>query len=118
MDTERRARAYLSAPTTPKPGELSSDWAPRASSGSPRAPGPIDLGDQTDARSFPPPRRPRPAAARLREIGPAVPPRTSSTARFPRPQLRFYAAFVLGAGIPAASRALAQHAFDPDAECA
>ena len=80
-----------------------------------RFPGPIDLGAQGDARSFPPPSAHGPLLRACIELGAAITPHILDLVDHPRPQIRFYAAFLFQELRDARSlRPLAAHAFDPD----
>jgi hypothetical protein len=117
-DADAVIEAYLNAPDDADVraalGRLGPQGLERLAA---RFPGPIDLGDQSDARSFPPPSAHGPLLRACVEIGPAITPHIIGLLEYPRPQLRFYAAFVFQElRDPRCMRALAEHAFDPDAD--
>jgi len=118
QDADAVIEAYLNAPGDAAAraalGQLGPQGLERIAA---RFPGPIDLGDQTDARSFPPPSAHGPLLRACVEIGPTITPHILALLEYPRPQLRFYAAFVFQElRDPRCMRALAEHAFDPDAD--
>ena len=80
-----------------------------------RFPGPIDPGSASDVRSFPPPSAHGPLLRACVEIGAAITPFILDLVEHPRPQIRFYAAFLFqDLRDPRCVRPLAAHAFDPD----
>ncbi len=80
-----------------------------------RFPGPNDLGAQSDVRSFPPPSAHGPLLRACIELGTTLTPHILDLVDHPRPQIRFYAAFLFQELRDARSlRPLAAHAFDPD----
>jgi HEAT repeat protein len=80
-----------------------------------RFPGPIDPRAQGDARSFPPPSAHGPLLRACIELGGAITPHILDLVDHPRPQIRFYAAFLFQElRDPRSLRPLAAHAFDPD----
>jgi HEAT repeat protein len=117
-DADAVLEAYLNDPDDPEArGALARLGPAGLERVAARFPGPIDLGDQSDARSFPPPSAHGPLLRACVEIGPTITPYILELLEYPRPQLRFYAAFVFQElRDPRCLRALAQHAFDPDAE--
>ena len=80
-----------------------------------RFPGPIDPGSHSDVRSFPPPSAHGPLLRACVEIGAAITPFILELIDHPRPQIRFYAAFLFqDLRDPRCLPPLAAHAFDPD----
>ncbi|MBA3550396.1 MAG: hypothetical protein H0T76_28305, partial [Nannocystis sp.] len=117
-DADELLEAYLNDPNDAEARAALTQLGPQGLARvAARFPGPIDLGDQTNARSFPPPSAHGPLLRACVEIGPAITPFILELLEYPRPQLRFYAAFVFQElRDPRCLRALAQHAFDPDAD--
>ena len=117
-DADELLEAYLNDPNDTEARTALTQLGPQGLARvAARFPGPIDLGDQTNARSFPPPSAHGPLLRACVEIGPAITPYILELLEYPRPQLRFYAAFVFQElRDPRCLRSLAQHAFDPDAD--
>jgi len=118
IDVDAVLEAYLNDPDDPDARaaltRLGPDGLARIAA---RFPGPIDLGDQADARSFPPPSAHGPLLRACVDIGPPITPHILELLEYPRPQLRFYAAFVFQElRDPRCMSALAEHTFDPDAD--
>jgi HEAT repeat protein len=115
-DSDAAIEAYLQAPQDPgalaRLRAFNDEGLARLAA---RFPGPIDPGSASDVRSFPPPSAHGPLLRACVEIGPTLTPFILPLVDHPRPQIRFYAAFLFqDLRDPRCMRPLAAHAFDPD----
>ncbi|MBL8972708.1 MAG: hypothetical protein JNK56_19110, partial [Myxococcales bacterium] len=115
-DIDAALEAYLQSPGDPDALAALRSFPPEGLARlAARFPGPIDPGSASDVRSFPPPSAHGPLLRACVEIGPAITPYILDLVEHPRPQIRFYAAFLFqDLRDPRCMRPLAAHAFDPD----